>query len=236
MMQAASSLSLRWMLGEGSLEGFLADSEVNGGGRGRTAVLGLELIRGFLGVGCFRWGRRGGGVGCRGLLGWVCPKRRGLKPRWRGCLQETMRWAGVFGVFSVCFRCAFGVALHGVRADLLRFGHLARSLRRAGTRVRAAPERAGLGRGARGRGPCRGRGVAPLMRFRGRSRGPGPSSSGMKPALRAAAFVDGTPATSGLRYRGAPGSTNRASRPRLLRTVQHLPAKHAQPAETQESP
>ena len=31
------------------------------------------------------------------------------------------------------------------------------------------------------------------MRFRGRSRGPGPSSSGMKPALRAAAFVDGTP-------------------------------------------
>ena len=96
-------------------------------------------------------GRRGGGVGCRGLLGWVCPKRRGLKPRWRGCLQETMRWAGVFGVFSVCFRCAFGVALHGVRADLLRFGHLARSLRRAGTRVRAAPERAGLGRGARGR-------------------------------------------------------------------------------------
>ena len=41
----------------------------------------------------------------------------------------------VSGVFSVCFRCAFGVALHGARADLLRFGHLARSLRRAGTRV-----------------------------------------------------------------------------------------------------
>ena len=98
-------------------------------------MLGLELIRGFLGVGCFRWGRRGGGVGCRGLLGWVCPKRRGLKPRWRGCLQETRRWAGVFVVFPVCFRCAFGVVLHGARADLLRFGHLARSLRRAGTRV-----------------------------------------------------------------------------------------------------
>ena len=51
----------------------------------------------------------------------------------------------------MCFRCVFGVALHGARADLLRFGHLARSLRRAGTRVRAAPERAGLGRGTRGR-------------------------------------------------------------------------------------
>ena len=99
----------------------------------------------------FLVGRRGGGVGCRGLLGWVCPKRRGLKPRWRGCLQETRRWPGVFVVFPVCFRCVFGVALHGARADLLRFGHLARSLRRAGTRVRAAPERAGLGRGTRGR-------------------------------------------------------------------------------------
>ena len=53
----------------------------------------------------------------------------------------------VFGVFSMCF----GVALHGVRADLLRFGHLARSLRRTGTRVRAAPERAGPGWGTRGR-------------------------------------------------------------------------------------
>ena len=94
-------------------------------------------------------GRRGGGVGCRGLLGWVCPKRRGLKPRLPGCLQETRRWAGVFIVFPVCSRCAFGVALHGARADLLRFGHLARSLRRAGTRVRAV-RRAGLGRGARG--------------------------------------------------------------------------------------
>ena len=43
-----------------------------------------------------------------GLLGWMCPKRRGLKPRWRGCLQETVRWPGVFVVFPVCF----GVALH----------------------------------------------------------------------------------------------------------------------------
>ena len=97
----------------------------------------------------FLVGRRGGGVGCRGLLGWVCPKRRGLKPRLPGCLQETRRWAGVFIVFPVCSRCAFGVVLHGARADLLRFGHLARSLRRAGTRVRAV-RRAGLGRGARG--------------------------------------------------------------------------------------
>ena len=101
------------------------------------------------GGGRFRWGRRAGGVGCRGLLGRVCPKRRGLKPRLPGCLQETRRWAGVFVVFPVCSRCAFGVVLHGARADLLRFGHLARSLRRAGTRVRAV-RRAGLGRGARG--------------------------------------------------------------------------------------
>jgi len=45
----------------------------------------------------------------------------------------------VFGVFSMCF----GVALHGVRADLLRFGHLARSLRRADTL--AGPSGAGPG-------------------------------------------------------------------------------------------
>ena len=37
--------------------------------------------------------------------------------------------------FSLCFRCAFGVALHGARADLLRFGHLAPSLSRADTRA-----------------------------------------------------------------------------------------------------
>ena len=37
----------------------------------------------------------------------------------------------VSGVFSVCF----GVGLQGARADRLRFGHLAHSLRRADTRA-----------------------------------------------------------------------------------------------------
>ena len=50
----------------------------------------------------------------------------------------------VFGVFSMCF----GVALHGARADLLRFGHLARSLRRAGTRAGLSARRAGALEGA----------------------------------------------------------------------------------------
>ena len=40
-----------------------------------------------------------------------------------------------------CFRCAFSVAPHGARADLLRFGHLARSMRRADTRAGPPPER-----------------------------------------------------------------------------------------------
>ena len=182
-------------------------------------------------------GRRGGGVGCRGLLGWVCPKRRGLKPRWRGCLQETRRWAGVFVVFPVCFRCAFGVVLHGARADLLRFGHLARSLRRAGTRVRAAPERAGLGRGARG---CLDLVVDGGLR---RQREFKADHEGRGLVIGDEVGVEGgshrrrlDPRHFRPSLRGAPGSTNRASRPRLLRTVQHLPAKHAQPAETQESP
>ena len=126
----------------------------------------------------FLVGRRGGGVGCRGLLGWVCPKRRGLKPRWRGCLQETRRWPGVFVVFPVCFRCAFGVVLHGARVDLLRFGHLAPSLRRAGIRVRASGAgRAGMGH-SRSREHRRGRGLAPPTRLWDRSRGPGPYRQG----------------------------------------------------------
>ena len=139
-------------------------------------------------------GRRGGGVGCRGLLGWVCPKRRGLKPRWRGCLQETRRWAGVFVVFPVCFRCAFGVVLHGARADLLRFGHLARSLRRAGTRV-------GLSGGPGWGGALEGAWTLSWMRACAANASSrlimraGASSSGMKSALREAVTVDGwTPA------------------------------------------
>ena len=156
------------------------------------------------------------------LLGRICPKRRGLKPRWPGCLQETRRWAGVFGVFSLFFRCAFGVALHGVRADLLRFGHLARSLRRTGTR--AGPS-GGPGQGARGRvsivvdeGLHRQRGFGADREGRGLVIGGGV-------ALRAAAPVDGwNPRHLRSSLRGAPGATKRASRPRLLRTVQHLPA------------
>ena len=178
-------------------------------------------------------GRRGGGVGCRGLLGWVCPKRRGLKPRWRGCLQETRRWPGVFVVFPVCFRCAFGVVLHGARADLLRFGHLARSLRRAGTRVglSGGPGWGGALEGAWAlswTGACAANASSRLIMRAGAS------SSGTKPALRAAVTVDGwTPRPPGLRYRGVPGSTNRASRPRPLKTA---PAQQTQRAETQESP
>ena len=179
-------------------------------------------------------GRRGGGVGCRGLLGWVCPKRRGLKPRWRGCLQETRRWPGVFVVFPVCFRCAFGVVLHGARADLLRFGHLARSLRRAGTRVglSGGPGWGGALEGAWAlswTGACAANASSRLIMRAGAS------SSGMKSALREAVTVDGwtPPAASGLRYRGVPGSTNRASRPRPLKTA---PAQQTQRAETQESP
>ena len=71
----------------------------------------LRLIRGSLGVvlggGCIGGvSRRAGGVGWRDLLGRVCPKRRRLELRWRGYLQETVRWPGVFVVFSLCFRCA----------------------------------------------------------------------------------------------------------------------------------
>ena len=182
----------------------------------------------------FLVGRRGGGVGCRGLLGWVCPKRRGLKPRLPGCLQETRRWAGVFIVFPVCSRCAFGVVLHGARADLLRFGHLARSLRRAGTRVRAV-RRAGLGRGARG---CLDLVVDGGLR---RQREFKADHEGRGLVIGDEVGVEGgshrrrldPPAASGLRYRGVPGSTNRASRPRPLKTA---PAQQTQRAETQESP
>ena len=166
-------------------------------------------------------GRRGGGVGCRGLLGWVCPKRRGLKPRWRGCLQETRRWAGVFVVFPVCFRCAFGVVLHGARADLLRFGHLAPSLRRAGTRVRAAPERAGLGRGTRGRvSIVVDEGLRRQREFKADHEGRG-LVIGDEVGVKGGSYRRrlAPPAASGLRYRGAPSSTNRASRPRPLKTA-----------------
>ena len=150
-------------------------------------------------------GRRGGGVGCRGLLGWVCPKRRRLKPRLPGCLQETRRWPGVFVVFPVCFRCAFGVVLHGARADLLRFGHLAPSMRRPDTR--AGPSGGpGWGGALEGvwalswtRACTTNAGSRPITRVRA-------SSSGTKPALKAAAPADGqNPHQLQPSLRGTPG-------------------------------
>ena len=124
------------------------------------------------------------------LLGRICPKRRGLKPRWRGCLQETVRWPGVFVVFPVCSRCAFGVVLHGARADLLRFGHLARSLRRAGTRVglSGGPGWGGALEGAWALSWTRACAANASSRLIMRA---GASSSGMKSALREAVTVDG---------------------------------------------
>ena len=93
----------------------------------------------------FRWG--GVLVGSvDGVVGPDVSKTEGIK--------ASVAW-GIFKkpcddpVFSLCFRCAFGVALHGARADLLRFGHLAPSMRRPDTR--AGPSGgAGLGRGTRG--------------------------------------------------------------------------------------
>ena len=73
-------------------------------------------------------------------------------------------------MFPLCFRWAFGAALHAARADLLRFGHLTHSLRRADTRTGLTPQRDGLGRGTRGRTWTR---LAPPTRVRGRSEGRG---------------------------------------------------------------
>jgi len=88
----------------------------------------------------FRWG--GVLVGSvDGVVGPDVSKTEGIK--------VSVAW-GIFKKpcddpeFSLCFRCAFGVALHGARADLLRFGHLAPSLSRADTR--AGPS-GGPGRG-----------------------------------------------------------------------------------------
>jgi len=147
----------------------------------------------------YSWGR------LIGLLGRVCPKRRGLKPRWPGCLQETRRWPGVFVVFSLFFRCAFGVALHGARADLLRFGHLAPSMRRPDTR--AGPSGGpGWGGALEGvwalswtRACTANAGSRPITRVRA-------SSSGTKPALKAAAPADGqNPHQFQPSLRGTPG-------------------------------
>ena len=95
-------------------------------------------------------------------------------------------------MFPVCFRCAFGVALHGARADLLRFGHLAPSMRRAGTRVglSGGPGWGGALEGAWALSWTRACAANASSRLIMRA---GASSSGMKSALRAAVTVDGWP-------------------------------------------
>ena len=102
-MQAASSLSLRWMLGEGSLEGFLADSEVNGGGEncgaGAGAYSWVSRCRLFsVGPAC-RWGR------LSGVVGPDVSKTEGIKASvaWVSSRDHAMGWCfwRVFGVPSV---------------------------------------------------------------------------------------------------------------------------------------
>ena len=118
--------------------------------------------------------------------------------------------------FSLCFRCAFGVALHGARADLLRFGHLAPSMRRPDTR--AGPSGGpGWGGALEGvwalswtRACTTNAGSRPITRVRA-------SSSGTKPALKAAAPADGqNPHQLQPSLRGTPGAPNRVSRPTTL--------------------
>ena len=66
----------------------------------RLRGLFVGLCASFPRVGCFWRGR------LMGLLGRMCPKRRRLKPRWPGYLEETVRCPGVFGVFPLCFQRA----------------------------------------------------------------------------------------------------------------------------------
>ena len=124
----------------------------------------------------------------------------------------------------MCFRCAFGVALHAARADLLRFGHLTHSLRRADTRTGLTPQRGGLGRGTRGRTSIVVNEGALRQHGAGADPRTGASSSGTKPALKAAAPLTARTPAPGLRCE-APrgGATNRASHPRLLKTVNISP-------------
>jgi len=122
----------------------------------------------------------------------------------------------------LCFRCAFGVALHGARADRLRFGHLARSLRRAGTRAGLSPERGGPGH-SKARAHRRERGGAPPTRGRGRSEDRGLIIRD-EAGLEGGRAVDGQNPRSRSSLRGTPGgATNRASHPRLLKTVNISP-------------
>ena len=107
---------------------------------------------------------------------------------WLSPRNRAMAWCFrcVLAVFPVCF----GVALHDVRADLLRFGHLAHSLRRANTRAGPSPQRAELGRAPEGaRASSWTRGCAANAGSKADHEGR-PSSSGTKPALKAAAAAE----------------------------------------------
>ena len=93
--------------------------------------------------GC-RWGEPGEGLvgSVDGVVGPGVSKTEGIKASvaWVSPRNRAMAW---------CFRCVSGVLrcrAASARADLLRFGHLAPSLRRTGTRVRvvSGARRAGV--------------------------------------------------------------------------------------------
>ena len=102
--------------------------------------------------GC-RWGELGEGLmgSVDGVVGPGVSKTEGIKASvaWVSPANRASAWCfrRVFGVFSVGFRCRAASA----RADLLRFGHLAPSLRHADIRAGPSPQRVGLGWDARGR-------------------------------------------------------------------------------------
>ena len=98
--------------------------------------------------GC-RWGELGEGLvgSVDGVVGPGVSKTEGIKASvaWVSPRNRAMAW---------CFRCVSGVLrcrAASARADLLRFGHLAPSLRHADIRAGPSPQRVGLGWDARGR-------------------------------------------------------------------------------------
>ena len=108
--------------------------------------------------------------GLMGLVGLGVSKMEGIKASvvWVSSRTQAMSWC--FRCVSAVFSACFGVALHGARADRLRFGHLASSMRRAGARVGLSPGRARAGH-SRAREHRRGRGLAPPTRVQCRSEG-----------------------------------------------------------------
>ena len=191
-----------------------------------------RLIRGPLRVRCrlFRWGGVLVGSVDR-VVGPDVSKRRGLKSRWPGVSSRNR-------AMTRCFRCVSGVLsvsrcmVPGLISSVLDTWrvHCAVPAPESGP-PRSGPGWGGALEGAWALSWTRACAANASSRLIMRA---GASSSGTKPALRAAVTVDGwTPRPPGLRYRGVPGSTNRASRPRPLKTA---PAQQTQRAETQESP